>query len=84
MLSISNSGTSLEYRGDSALNVFGDLLSCAAGFVFSDWMAGSADPSDPLFYGPALVFLLIELGLLVTIRDGMVLIFLQLLSPVEW
>ena len=77
-------GTSLEYRGDSALNVFGDLLSCAAGFVFAEAIAGAASPVDPVFYAPLVVFAMIEIYLLVAIRDGMGLIFLQLLSPVEW
>lgn len=28
-------GTSSEYRGDSSINVFGDLLSCGFGYALS-------------------------------------------------
>ena len=34
-----NTGNSDLYRGDSAVNVFGDLLSCAMGYNFASYVA---------------------------------------------
>jgi hypothetical protein len=65
---------SLDYTGDSILNSFGDLLTMALGFVLASrfsWKAAVA------------VFLIVEIGLLITIRDNLTLNVLMLFAPIE-
>ena len=69
-------GTSKEYRGDSAINVFGDMVSCALGYNFAKFLSRRGFPHLPL-----VVFFLNELGLGLDIRDNFLLIVNQLLFP---
>ena len=71
-------GTSKEYRGDSAVNVFGDMVSCALGYNFAKFLSRRGS-----FHLPLIVFFLNELGLGLDIRDNFVLIIMQLLFPNE-
>lgn len=70
---------SLDYFGDSALNSVGDLLCCGAGFLLA-----AATP----WWGTIVVFGVFEVGLLLTIRDNLVLNVLNLIGDfpevVEW
>lgn len=59
----------LAYYGDSVLNSIGDLLSCALGFLVA-----SAVP----WWGSLAIFGLFEVGLLLTIRDNLILNILNL------
>ena len=74
------SGTSSEYRGDSMINVFGDLLACALGYNMARYFNVVLDMS--LF--PLLFFFLMEAGSAMTIRDNMALITAQLVYPADW
>ena len=74
------SGPSEDYRGDSKINVVGDVLSCSLGYslsyILSRHLGGSIIP--------ALLYLIIsELYLAVTIRDNILIIGLQLLINSE-
>lgn len=72
-------GTSEFYRGDSAINVVGDLLSCSLGYNFAKAVATKT--SVGFYYFPLFLFGLLELALAFAIRDNMTLIVLQLLLP---
>jgi hypothetical protein len=64
----------LGYEGDTVVNSLGDVLACAAGFVVA------------LRLGIAralVVFVLVEVLLLLWIRDGLLLNVLMLLAPIE-
>ena len=69
----------LDYYGDSVANSIGDLASCSFGFL-----AASALP----WWGSLVVFGIFEVGLLLTIRDNLILNILNLTgdhpSIVEW
>jgi hypothetical protein len=65
---------SLDYFGDSIFNSVGDLLACALGF----WIAFKLGWWKSLIF-----FLLVELVLLVWIRDGLLLNILMLIYPVD-
>ena len=70
------SGPSEDYRGDSKINVVGDIISCSLGYslsyIFSRHLGGSIIP--------ALLYLIIsELYLAVTIRDNIIIIGVQIL-----
>jgi hypothetical protein len=65
---------SLDYVGDSILNSTGDLLTMIIGFIVASrfsWKVAVA------------VFVIVELGLLLTIRDNLTLNVLMLFLPVE-
>jgi Protein of unknown function (DUF2585) len=65
---------SLDYVGDSILNSFGDLVTMVIGFVVASqfsWKVALA------------VLVIVEVGLLVTIRDNLTLNVLMLFVPVE-
>lgn len=68
-----------EYYGDSVANSMGDLLSCSLGFL-----TASAIP----WWGSLAIFGLFEVGLLLTIRDNLILNILNLTGDhptiVEW
>ncbi len=70
---------SLDYTGDSILNSAGDVLSTIIGFAFASRFSWKV---------AAVVFLVVELGLLLTIRDNLTLNVLMLFYPVasikEW
>jgi hypothetical protein len=63
---------SLDYRGDSILNSPGDLLTMALGFALASRFSWKV---------AAVVFLVVELGLLLTIRDNLSLNVLMLFYP---
>jgi hypothetical protein len=65
---------SLDYFGDSILNTVGDLAACAAGF----WIAFKLGWWRSLAF-----FLLVEIFLLLWIRDGLLLNILMLIYPLE-
>ena len=70
------SGPSEDYRGDSKVNVVGDMISCSLGYslsyILSRYMGGSVMP--------ALIYLIVsELYLAITIRDNILIIGVQIL-----
>ena len=70
------SGPSEDYKGDSKINVVGDIISCSLGYslsyILSRHLGGSIMP--------ALLYLIIsELYLAVTIRDNILIIGLQIM-----
>lgn len=65
---------SLDYFGDSVMNSVGDLIACAAGF----WIAVKLGRWKSLAF-----FFLVELFLLIWIRDGLLLNILMLVYPIE-
>ena len=65
---------SLDYFGDSIFNSAGDLLACAVGF----WMAFKLGWWKSLIF-----FLLVEIILLLWIRDGLLLNILMLIYPLD-
>ena len=65
---------SLDYFGDSILNSVGDLAACAFGF----WIAVKLGWWKSLIF-----FLLIEIFLLLWIRDGLLLNILMLVYPLD-
>ena len=66
-----------EYRGDSSINVLGDLISCAVGFTFADRITRLGPQYQAV---PLAVFGMLELGLAAEIRDNMILIITQLVA----
>ena len=74
---IFNSGTSGEYRGDSQINVMGDLVSCAVGYNTARYI--SIELGSPII--PLIIFLLIEFILAIFIRDNMALMAVQIFVP---
>ncbi|MGD9589058.1 MAG: DUF2585 family protein [Pyrinomonadaceae bacterium] len=65
---------SLDYFGDSILNSVGDLIACAAGF----WIAVKVGWWRSLAF-----FVVVEILLLIWIRDGLMLNILMLIYPLE-
>jgi hypothetical protein len=65
---------SLDYFGDSIFNSIGDVLACAVGL----WIAFKLGWWKSLIF-----FLLVEIGLLVWIRDGLLLNILMLIYPLD-
>ncbi|MFH5805241.1 DUF2585 family protein [Alienimonas sp. DA493] len=64
----------LGYRGDAIVNSLGDLAACLTGFLLTRRIGATAS---------VIVFLLVELALLIAIRDGLILSVLMLLVPLE-
>jgi hypothetical protein len=64
----------LGYTGDTIVNSFGDLLCAFAGFMIARKLG---------LRWSLIVFVLVELFLLVWIRDSLLLQILMLLRPVE-
>ncbi len=65
---------SLDYTGDSIANSFGDIVACAVGFVIAYRLK---------FRLTLLLFIIIEIILLVTIRDNLTLNIIMLIHPIE-
>ena len=65
---------SLDYVGDSILNSFGDLVTMVIGFVIASQFSWRV---------AVLIFVIVEVGLLVTIRDNLTLNVLMLFAPVD-
>lgn len=64
----------LGYEGDSILNSMADLLCCALGFILARWLG---------FRRSAILFVVVELALLVWVRDNLTLNILMLTCPIE-
>jgi hypothetical protein len=65
---------SLDYVGDSILNSVGDLVTMALGFAIASWFSWKAAVA---------MFVVIEVGLLLTIRDNLTLNVLMLFLPID-
>lgn len=65
---------SFGYEGDSVVNVLGDVLSCVAGFALAGWIGAT---------GSLALFAAIEVGLLLAIRDSLLMNVLMLFYPIE-
>ncbi len=65
---------SLEYYGDSILNSLGDILACMIGF----WAAAKLN-----FRYTLAIFILIELAMILTIRDSLIINIIMLTYPLE-
>jgi hypothetical protein len=65
---------SLDYFGDSVANSFGDVLSCALGFFVAHKLA---------FWRSLFLFLLVEIVLIFTIRDSLLINIVMLIRPIE-
>lgn len=64
----------LGYEGDSAVNSLGDLLACLLGFLLAERIG---------WRGSCILFVAIEVVLIATIRDSLLLNVLMLFHPVE-
>jgi hypothetical protein len=64
----------LGYTGDTVVNSLGDILCCLAGFLIARRLG---------FWRSLIVFLLVELLLIVWIKDSLLLQILMLISPVS-
>jgi hypothetical protein len=64
---------SLDYYGDSVINSTGDILAAALGFVLASWL-----PTRLSVVG----FILLEIVLMIWIRDGFLLNILMLIYPI--
>ncbi|RIK83395.1 MAG: hypothetical protein DCC67_05995 [Planctomycetota bacterium] len=64
----------LGYEGDSVVNALGDLLSCVLGFALASKLG---------LRGSVAVLLAIEVGMLVRIRDSLLLNILMLFYPLD-
>jgi hypothetical protein len=65
----------LGYEGDSVVNVLGDLLACVLGTAVANRLG---------WRGSLALFVAIEVGLLIAIRDSLLMNVLMLFYPVEW
>ena len=65
---------SLDYFGDSIFNSVGDLFACAIGFLIAFKLG---------WWKSLIFFLLVELVLLLWIRDGLLLNILMLIYPID-
>ncbi|HMS43312.1 MAG TPA: DUF2585 family protein [Pyrinomonadaceae bacterium] len=65
---------SLDYFGDSILNSIGDIVACAIGFLIASKIG---------WWKSLIFFLLTEIMLLIWIRDGLLLIILMLIYPLD-
>jgi len=65
---------SLDYFGDSIVNSFGDILSCTAGFLVAHKLA---------FWRLLFLFALVEIILIFTIRDSLLMNIIMLIHPIE-
>lgn len=64
----------LGYSGDTILNSFGDLVSCGLGFIVASFLKS---------WQSWLLFFLIEIIMILTIKDSLVLNVIMLLYPLE-
>ncbi len=65
---------SLDYTGDSIANSFGDIIACIIGFVIAYRLK---------FWLTFLLFVIIEIILILTIRDNLTLNIIMLIYPIE-
>ena len=64
----------LGYSGDSIVNSMGDLLCCGLGFILADKLG---------LVKSIILFVVIELLLILTIRDSLTINVIMLIHPVE-
>lgn len=64
----------LDYYGDSVINSLGDILSCTTGFIIAYKIR---------FWRSLVLFLVIEIILLILIRDSLLLNIVMLIHPIE-
>lgn len=64
----------LGYEGDSIINSNGDLVSCGIGFVLAYYLG---------FKKSLILFLLVEIVMILTIRDSLLLNVIMLIYPIE-
>lgn len=64
----------LGYTGDSIINSMGDLFYCGLGFVVANYLG---------FTKSVILFLLVEIGLMLTIRDSLIINVIMLIHPIE-
>lgn len=64
----------LGYAGDSVWNSLGDVLACVAGYLLADWLGRRRT---------LVLFAAIELGMILWIRDSLLLNVLMLVYPLE-
>jgi len=64
----------LGYNGDTVINSTGDILCCLAGFLIAKWLG---------FRRALVAFLLLELTLILWIKDSLLLEILMLTIPIE-
>jgi hypothetical protein len=64
----------LGYSGDSIINSMGDLFYCGLGFVLAHYLGLAKS---------IILFILVEIGLLLTIRDSLIVNVIMLIHPVE-
>lgn len=65
---------SLDYFGDSIANSIGDIVACAIGFIIA---------YELKFWRSLLLFLIIEIILILTINDSLLINILMLIYPLE-
>lgn len=65
---------SLEYFGDTIANSFGDVIACAVGFIIAYILR---------FWRTFALFLIVEIILLITIRDNLTINIIMLIYPIE-
>ena len=66
---------SLDYYGDSIANSVGDIIACAFGFIVAYKLK---------FWRSFALFILIEVILILTIRDSLLINILMLAYPLDW
>ena len=64
----------LGYEGDSIINSIGDLFSCGIGFIIAYYLGLKKS---------IVLFILVELFMIIILRDSLLLNVIMLLSPVE-
>jgi hypothetical protein len=62
------------YTGDTVINSLGDILCCSVGFMIARWLG---------FRRSLIAFLLVELVLILWIRDSLLLEILMLIIPID-
>lgn len=65
---------SLDYFGDSIANAFGDIIACAIGFLIAYKLR---------FWWSLALFLLLEIILIFTIKDSLLINIIMLIYPIE-
>jgi hypothetical protein len=64
----------LGYTGDSIINSLADLFYCGLGFVIAHYLGLTKS---------IILFILVEIGLILTIRDSLVINVIMLIHPIE-
>ncbi|BDS09694.1 DUF2585 family protein [Aureispira anguillae] len=64
----------LGYTGDSIVNSMGDLFYCGLGFIVAHYLG---------FAKSVMLFILVEIGLILTIRDSLIINVIMLVYPLD-